>query len=815
MLVSWKWLQRFVDLGDIGADEGARRLTLGGLQVEGVTRQADALAGVVVGRILTREPHPQADRLGVCEVDVGTGVPRTIVCGAPNARAGMFAPVALPGAVVAGRAIAPVEMRGVPSDGMLCSAKELGLGDGHEGLLDLGTGIPGAALSAHLDHDDVILDLSVTPNRGDALSMIGVARDLAALLGRPLRRPEITLPPAAGADSGTRVSLEIADPVACPRYAFAIVDGVQVAPSPAWLRARLEAIGQRSINNVVDVTNWVLFELGQPLHAFDLDRLRGQRILVRKAAPGEPFVSLDGLERALDEGDTVIADAEGPVALAGVMGGANSEIHDGSTRVLIECAAFDPRAVRRTARRLGMRTESSYRFERGVDVEQIPYALQRAVELIAATQPEGVAVTMAPEFVDQAPGVPPRRRIVFDTAMVPRVLGMDVASGRTIEVLRSLGLVVRGEAGTVEVEVPHVRSDLERPIDLVEEVARIEGFDALPSLLPPGIPGVAPARRDDAPVAQHVQPIVDDAILRAVRDVRSALVRAGVSEAVTWGFGDPDAQHALLGDVALVRLRNPLGAETGAMRRTLLAGLLDAVAYNRARNQPRVALFEVGHAFPPGADGDRVPEPQHVALVLTGVASPRWTDGGRRYDLADAVGVMELVGEAAGRPLQATSAAEAPPWAHPMAVAHLVVGDVVVGTVAALHPAVAARWGIDEPVYAAELVLSELLAQPARERRYQRIPRTPGARRDAALLVDSALPFAAIRAIIEGVREERLAGFEVFDVYAGAGVPAGKRSIALRFELRGDDTTLTDEQIEAASDRLVDAVCTAVGATRR
>lgn len=819
MLVSWKWLSELLDLADIVPSNAADRLTFGGLQVEGIVEQSLKLQHVVLGRIVSREQHPQAERLGVCVVDAGVHGQRQIVCGAPNARAGLLAPLALPGAVVAGRTIATAPLRGVESQGMLCSATELGLGGDGAGLLELEGGAPGDAVATVIQQDDVILDISVTPNRGDALSMLGVARDLGALLGRPLRRMSATLPVELGAPAKDRVSLAVEDVAGCPRYAFAIVQGVKVGPSPSWLKLRLEAIGQRSINNIVDVTNWVLFELGQPLHAFDLDQIRGAQIVVRRARLDETLETLDGASRALVESDLVIADAEGPIALAGVMGGAESEISEGTTSVLIECANFDPGRVRATARRLGMRSESSYRFERGVDFDGIPRALARAVELIARTLPEAPC-TMAPGFVDEIASPRSPTRIVLPWAMPGRVLGMDVSVETVVSTLTSIGLQVTSGGETLLVEVPAFRPDLTRPIDLVEEVGRLVGYDQIPSLLPPGTPGLDPVRRDDAPVSQQLQPIVSESDLQCTELVRQMLAGQGLSECIHWGFTDPAQQRMMLGEeVELLGLRNPLGSETGVMRRTLLGGLLSSGAYNTSRGQERIALFELGRVFPPESDGDRVVEPDTIAAVLTGSASVGWLGGDVQYSVHDVTGLVERIAQASGRALRVggdgSAASLRPPMLHPGASASIFCGGRAVGWVGTLHPELCARFGLESSVHAFELDWSAVLAVPQSSYRFERIPRTPGSRRDVALLIAETHDYAAVRAACEDLRDDLLGRVALFDVYRGQGVATGYRSLALRFEYRDRSGSLTDGAVDVAHSRLVGELCDKLGATIR
>ncbi|MCB9506134.1 MAG: phenylalanine--tRNA ligase subunit beta [Myxococcales bacterium] len=818
MRVSWSWLSEHVDLSGLEPRQVADRLTLSGLEVEGVVEVGADLAGVVVARVLTCVDHPQSDHLHVCEVDDGTAVAQ-VVCGAPNVHAGMVAPLARLGTTMpGGPTIVEASVRGVVSRGMLCSARELGLGDDHGGLLELpASATLGMPVAEALGYADTRLELSVTPNRSDALSIRGVAREVAALFGRrTLEPPPLpgSSPVQGGAAVAESVRIRIDDPDGCPRYAAAIVRGVRVAPSPQWLQARLRAVGQRPINNVVDVTNYVLFEQGQPLHAFDLARVRGGEITVRRALDGETLTSIDHVARELRASDLVIADAAGPVAIAGVMGGADSEIDDSTTDVLIECANFEPSSVRRTARRFGMHTESSHRFERGVDVERIRAVLERSVALLVATQEHGDS-RVAPGVIDEYPRPYQRATISMALDLPARILGAPIDADEAVRILKSIGLDARHDESSVHAEIPAFRPDLTRAIDLVEEVGRVFGLDRIAPVALPGELGMVHRRRgDEAPRAQAAQPVRDRAVTVAIDALRGALAQAGLYEAVSWGMTDPARTAAFAGDAEALRLRNPLGEERSVLRRTLLIGLMDAIAHNVAHGRRDVGLFEVGHVFPPCGVAEENPEPLTVAGLLVGVRGASWAGAGAPVDGHDAVGLLSAALQAAGVEARIVSA-PSPPWAHPAVTAAVEVAGRPVGWVGQLHPGLVDRWELGRDVVGFELDLSAALSTLGAVPRYAPIARTPGSTRDAALTVPDSVRFEALSAAVEACVDPLRERWFVFDVYRGPGVADGHYSVALRVEFRSASATLTDEQIEASMTALVAHLCEALGATRR
>ena len=809
MRVSWNWLNDFVDLEGLSPEHVAERLTLAGLEVEGIESLGAELDGVVVARIISRDPHPDADRLSVCVVDAGAGEPLQIVCGASNMAAGDHVPLATVGARLPGDLkIRKSKIRGVESSGMLCAATELGLAEESDGLLLLDRATsPGTAIADALGLRDTVIEIALTPNRPDCLSMRGVAREIAVLLDRPLRdngRLADHTVSRGGFNAESRVRVHVDDPSGCPRYGAIVLDGVTVGPSPEWLQQRLRAVGQRPINNLVDVTNYLNLELGQPLHAFDLRDLQGSEIRVRRARAGEVIRTLDGVDRTLDTGDLVIADATRAVAIAGVMGGENAEVRDDTTTIVIECANFDPGTVRRTARRLRLHTESSHRFERGVDPRAIPTVLLRAAQLVAGTV-AGQGVLASDDAIDVVNDTFADRTIELPHARLEQILGVRYEAAEVQRALSGLGLEVSRRDDTWVVSVPPRRADLERPIDLVEEVARVVGYDRIAATRPLGEIGLTHERRDDAPVPQRVQTIMPDEHLDTLDGLRMALQTSGFHEAVSWGIGSSSDCAAVTGTTPPHALANPLSAELDCMRTTLLPGLLRSTATNLARRVDRIALYEIARTFPE-ADLTR-DDREHLCLagILAGQASGGWATAQRPVDIHDLTGAIEAAAHAAGRALRLvpTTGERVAPWMHPGVCAAITRGDETIGAVAAIHPDLAARYDITVPTFAFELRLDLLLATPRDEIGFRGLPRTPGSRRDVALLVSTTTPWHEVEVQVAAFQHKYLEDVRLFDVYQGRGVPDGMRSLAISSYWRHPSGSLTDEQVDRAQEDLV------------
>jgi phenylalanyl-tRNA synthetase beta chain len=774
---------------------------MAGIEVAGVAPSGPALPGVVVGEVLEVAPHGAGGSLTVCAVSTGSARFR-VVCGAPNVRPGVRAAFAPPGVSLPGAGpVGVATIRGVESQGMLCSEAELGLGDDAGGILLLdGTAEPGAALAATLGLDDPILEVEVTPNRPDCLSVIGVAREVAALTRGRLRPPAIRLSehePAA-ADLAA-VTIEDAD--LCPRYAARVITGVTVAPSPLWLAQRLRLAGLRPINNVVDVTNYVLWELGHPLHAFDAERLAGRRIVVRRARPREVLVTLDGQTRTLAETMLVIADAERAIALAGVMGGANTEVEPATRTVLLESACFHPGSIRRTARALGLSTEASYRFERGADVEGLRDALDRAAQLLA----ELAGGRVAAGILDAYPR--PRRPVVLTLrpSRIRRVLGACPPAGTVREILEGLGFPTTprdGEGGELEVVVPAFRRDVSLEDDLVEEVARVWGYGEIPSTIPSGT--LSLTRRPGHLVLQDT--------------VRRALTAAGCQEAITLSLVDPaHLEHAGLapGDARAVVLQNPLATDRSVLRPTLLLGLLEALATNVRRQTPDVRLFEIGRVFESAGPGELAREETRVGLVLTGLRAPRsWFGGRARADVFDAKGAIENVIEGLGRTELTVEPTEAP-YLEDGRGARVLVRGTPVGVFGELHPAVRRAFDLAAPVFVAELSLDRLGAIPPRPLEHRPLPRFPGVQRDLAVVVRAEVSGAEVGRAIQAIRNPWLRRVTLFDVYTGGQIGSGRKSLAYALLYQAEDRTLTDAEVNAMHGEVVERLRATLGADVR
>jgi phenylalanyl-tRNA synthetase beta chain len=798
--IPYSWVRELVDV-DLTAEQAADRLINAGLEVPSVTAVAPEVRGVVVGEIEAIERElgdSHGHRLVLCRVS--TGRDRfAVVCGAPNARVGLRAAFAPPGATLpGGRAIAVAKIRDVESQGMLCSERELGFGEEHEaGVLALDADAPlGADLVQHLGLDDRVLDVEITPNRPDCLSVLGVARELAALTGGRLRPPRIALRESReSARSLVRVRVEAPD--LCPRYTVRVISGVRVGPSPAWMAARLRACGLRPISNVVDITNYVLWELGHPLHAFDGDRVADRTFVIRRAQAGERFTTLDNQTRTLDEAMLVIADPERAIGLAGVMGGANSEVSAATTRVFLESAYFAPGGIRRTSRTLGLRTDAAYRFERGADIEGLVAAGARAAQLMAELAGGTVARGMIDVYRQRRKPVRVRLRL----ARVERVLGIAPTRPHARRILSGLGLGVRDRGRDLDVEVPSFRRDLTMEDDLAEEIIRIWGYDKIPSTLLSGAT-VEVARESER--------------LRQEGVVRRALVGAGLVEAVAYSFSDATRVAALRGpgDAEPVALRNPLTQDAALLRQHPLDGVLGVVATNLRRQQPNVRVFEIGRTYERAAGAETgTVEPRWAAIALVGARQdPGWQGDGGPVDVYDAKGYAEHVLATFGLPAQTRLGGQLGGF-EPDSHASLLTetGDVVAefGEVAA---AARERFGVEVPVFVAALPLDRLPWLPVAPR-HQPLPRFPSVQRDMAFSIgDPGLAVATVQAAIGRAAGPLLRDVAVFDVFR---LPDGTRSVAWRLTFQADDRTLTDEEINTIHRRVADAVSREFGITLR
>jgi len=789
MRVLLDWLAEFVELP--GDQELVDRLNLGGFEDAEIEATGPDLSDVIVGHVASREQHPNADRLSLCRVELGGGEPVDMVCGAPNVAAGQKVAVARVGARLPdGTKLKKTKIRGVVSNGMICSPSELGLGDDHDGILVLDPSAPlGASLSEVMRVGSRALEFGITPNRGDSASLLGLAREVSALIGGAVRTPE-TVPEEKGATASEAIAVSIDASEGCHHYAARVVRGVRVGPSPEWLNRRLEASGIRSINNVVDVTNLVLLEFGQPLHAFDLAKIRGARIGVRRAAAGEKLTCLDGETRELDPEDLVICDAERPVALAGVMGGSDTEVGGDTVDVLIESAHFHPTVVRLTARRHGLQTEASYRFERGVDRGGVVRAADRAARMIAEVAGGEVAAGTV-EARGAAPGV--SEKIRFEVARANRLLGTDVSVEVARGLLSRVGVACEEEApGVLTCHVPTYRNDLHVHQDLTEELARVYGYDRIPTTVP-----LAPLR----PVAQPETRRLEEC-------VRDALAAAGLTETICLPFvppGDCDALRLAADDPRRTQLTivNPIKEEEPRLRTHLVPSLLRVAHQNLSRQLDSVQIFELSCVFLP-IPGEGAPaEPLWLTAVLTEPRETRlWEPKTPPAFFFRAKGLAERLliqlGYVAWLRRKTRS-----PYLHPGASVAIEVEEQVVGAVGELHPEVAASFELDTACAVIELDLSVLGALPRRAIQFRDVSRQPQARRDLAVLLDCEQPAGEVLAAVEQAAGDDLVSAELFDRYEGKGVPEGKVSLAFRLVFQRADRALTEKEVAKATDRVV------------
>ncbi len=819
MKVTLNWLKQYVDF-NWSPEELAERLTMLGLEVEGVHKLGGEFEGIVVAQVVTKDKHPNADKLTLCRVNDGAGE-RQIVCGAQNFKAGDKVPLILPGASLPLKpgekepfTIKVGKIRGVESQGMMCSPKELGLSDDAQGLLilreDAKVGQPFAEYLGRAA-GDVVYDLEVTPNRPDLNSVVGIAREIAAITGNPLKLPPIEIHASRITHHAPDlVAVRIDDPDLCPRYTARVVRGVKIGPSPDWLRASLEKVGIRSINNVVDVTNYVMMEIGQPLHAFDYHLVaKGAdgkpTIVVRRAQAGELFVTLDGQKHTLTHEMLLIADEQKGIALAGVMGGQNSEINDQTVDVLIESAYFKPTNTRLTSKALGLRTDASYRFERGADIGASDWAGQRCAQLILET----AGGQLAEGVVDAYPQPFTPRRITLRHHKVNELLGIQLRPEEIEYYLGQLGLRIvdrkplpigaPAAPEPVTFQVPTWRVDLKRETDLIEEVERLHGVEKVPATPPRGAIGSNPF----------------DAVHDQIAEARRILSGLGLNEAQGQTLIADAAARLVAPAESLVLLANPLSSDMNALRPSLLPGLLDSLRHNLARKNDDVALFEVGRIFTRANGATR--EERRVALALTGQRLPTFWSGENRdarFDICDLKGLLEEFLEQFG--MRGMSYARRPDsTALFLESAAIQLGKQTLGEMGQLLPPLAKHYDLRDAVLLAELNLDLLLARRNTDRQFKPLPAFPAVRRDIAMILPEATTHEAVLSAVKQARPQNLESVELFDVFRGRNVPAGQKSMAYAFTYRHPERTLTDAEVNAAQESLVAQLRQRLGAVIR
>jgi phenylalanyl-tRNA synthetase beta chain len=788
--VPLRWLREYVEI-TLSADEIARRLTMSGTEVGYVKHVGADWDRVEIGRAAQVRRHENSDTLTIVEIDFGHDR-STLVTAATNVREGMVLPV-----VRAGGALGPDlridarRFRGVMSEGMLCAGEELGISPDKDRIYVLEDDAPvGVMLADYLG--DEVLDIELTPNRADCLGIIGIAREVSVLTGAPLRLPEPPLP-LGTREVGEYVKVFVDDPDLCPRYTAGYIEGVQIGPSPQWMQRRLYLCGVRSINNVVDITNYVMLELGQPLHAFDAERLGENTIRVRRARPGERLVTIDGVDRELNDEALVIADAEIPVGLAGVMGGLNSEISDQTTRIVLESANFDPLNIRRTSRALRLSSEASKRFDKGLDVNLPPLGARRALALMA----ELAGGSTATGLVDVGSSISPRRSISFSVGDVVGLIGQDYSAPQIESILAPLGFEVDRHDERFDVQVPSWRADVEGKADIAEEVSRIFGYDAIPTTIPNG----------------QLPPAAENAVLRWGEAVRNALAGAGLQEVMTYTLFDAYALARLDAeavyppaepDTGSIPVHNPMSSEQSRLRTTLLPSLFSTIASN-LRFQRRVAIFEMAKVFLPPMD-PLPSEPRRLTIAMAGSRFPEsWAAAEGQFDFFD----LKAAIEAACGALRVTPSFSPTRagWLHPGQAAELTIDGQVIGVLGQVHPRVAGRFDVEGvSLYAAELDLDRLLSLAREEITVQSLPRYPGVERDIALVLEERFPHTEVAQAIREAGGSLLERLALFDVYRGAPVPEGHRSLAYALTFRAPDRTLADQEVSSAMQAIEQAV---------
>jgi phenylalanyl-tRNA synthetase beta chain len=789
MLVSLKWLKDYVDI-DLTASELADKLTMAGLEVDEIKTILPQFSGVVVARILSVKPHPNADKLSLCAVSDGKhNYP--VVCGAKNIKSGDIVPLAKVGAVIPdGYTVKSSVLRGEKSEGMLCSETELEIGDDASGIMhlpaDLSLGLP---LETALNIGDTVLGVSVTPNRSDCLSMIGMAREVAAITCKKMKQPSVKVKESSE-DISKLTSVKIIDADLCPRYTARMIKNVKIGTSPVWMKTRLEATGLRAINNIVDVTNFVMLEMGQPLHAFDFRFLEKGRIVVRKSKENEEFISLDGKSRKLSADTLLICDGLKPVAIGGIMGGQNSEVKEDTPVILLESAYFNPASIRRSARRLSMSTDASFRFERGIDPEGVVRALNRAAQLIADLS-GGI---ICKNYIDEYPRkVPAIKDITLRIDRIREVIGTSIGSKDVIRVLRSIGMLVKQiNKGKYIIQPPTFRSDITREIDLIEEVIRLYGYDSVPVTMP-----------NAALTEMTVIPRLD-----LEERIRQLLNGSGYSEIVNYSFSNPSfVDHLFLSANderrSLVRIKNPLTEDQSAMRTTMVYGLLQTWKNNVNNGSDDLKLFEIGRTFLQRKKGELPEEKNMLAALLAGNISDALWGSNENADFFDLKGCLENIFFDLKLKNYQYHSANTEPFLHPGKSCAVYLDDLHMGYLGCVHPKIMEKMGIKNNAYVFEINLDILIKRLQQSILCKEISKFPAVTRDVAFVIPAALEADQMLNIVLNQHEDLLENVVIFDIYQGKEIPEGKKSIGLRFSYRAADRTLTDIEISSVHDRII------------
>ncbi len=797
MLVSLKWLKDYVDI-NVTAEELAGKLTMAGLEVDEIKTIRPSFSGVVAAKIISVKPHPAADKLSLCDVTDGSQTYR-VVCGAKNIKAGDIVPLAKVGATIpGGYTIKSSVLRGEKSDGMLCSEAELETGDNSSGIWQLPENlILGVPLETALDLSDTVLDVSITPNRADCLSMIGIAREVAAITGEKIKIPVGGRIKESIEEIGSHTSVTIIDADLCPRYTARLIRNVNVGSSPAWMKTRLESAGLRSINNVVDVTNFVMLEMGQPLHAFDFRFLEQGKVIVRKSRDDEEFTSLDGKTRKLPADTLLICDGVKPVAIGGIMGGLNSEVKDDTQIVLLESAYFNPVSIRRSARKLAMPTDASFRFERGIDPEGVIRALNRAAQLIADLSGGNIYKNCIDKYPQKVPAV---KDIPLRLSRISQLTGTAIDAKEVIKILQSIGMTV-GNAGKdyYLVTPPTFRVDIKREIDLIEEVIRIYGYDRVPVTLP-----------NVAVVETASNPRMD-----LEEKIRHILIGTGYSEVVNYSFVTPEfVDYLCLPENderrRLVRIKNPLVEDQSVMRTTMVFGLLDAMKKNNNNGSLDLKIFEMGRVFI-DREREELPEEKNMlACLLTGVMTDNLWGNKVNADFYDLKGCLENIFYDFKLTNCHYRSSISEPFLHPGKSCGIYIGELLAGYMGQVHPNTLGRMDLRNCAYVFEINLDILANQVNNFIHYKEISKFPAVTRDVAFLIPAEMETNYMIDIVLRQNEELLENVVIFDIYAGKGISEGMKSLGLRFSYRAPDRTLTDVEVNSIHDK---SVQNAVGLT--